>query len=238
MMMPREIFCGKRAGPRGYFGFTMIMVLIVAFIGLGMIGAVAHIMTISSGAGRAASSAVARYNFLQRSLEEGKAALKKAMDNGNPVPRYFHKDGYAESDAITSADALLLKAPLGRVVDKRPISEAVLKRLGVFGGKGNLSVRIYDMQYDPSRVQVSGGGAGQISPRELEFLPPSLTVVGHGDYSHQTDTLAPGESGDPFHGSAVNVGVYLIRASMSIDGARALGNDMILDSAVIQSNNM
>ena len=94
------------------------------------------------------------------------------------------------------------------------------------------------MQYDASKVPAMGGGAGQISPRDLEFLPPSLAVMGRDDYNHQTDTLAPGESGASSAGGAGNVGVYLIRASISIDGAPALGSDMILDSAVIQSNNM
>jgi hypothetical protein len=175
-------------------------------------------------------------------VEEGKAILKKSMDNTDDPPRFFDKAGIAEDEIITDPDILLLDNaysggyPLGVAVN-RPLNDTMLGRLGITGHSGTLTVRIYDMQYDPENVNDSA-----LTTDGLNLMPPSVIATGADDWRGGGPTTFDPDKKKPVAGGgggANNTGVYLIRATLNVNGAVASTNKMwMLDTAIIQSNNM
>ena len=161
-------FDGKRAG------FSLIIVLIISLVGFAIVGVTLQLTVLSSGSGRVVSAAHTKYNILQDAVEEGKAALKEAMV-GVDFPLTYDDTG----EKITSADMLLVdydfdeNEPKG-VVYNRGLNRGDLGRLGIAGNGGSLKVAVYDMQYDPKKIPKEvGDGEDEISPGELNMLPPS-----------------------------------------------------------------
>ena len=209
---------GKRAG------FSLIIVLIISLVGFAIVGVTLQLTVLSSGSGRVVSAAHTKYNILQDAVEEGKAALKKAMV-GVEFPLTFDDDTFKE---ITSADMLLVDydfdedEPKGVVYDKG-LNRSDLGRLGIAGNGGSLKVAIYDMQYDPRNV-------GSMTPDDLHMLPPSISPHGNSAWIGGIVGQTPP---DPSK-STLHTGVYLIRATLEVEGAEK--RTWILDSAMIQSN--
>ncbi|MDR1651649.1 MAG: hypothetical protein LBR87_07660 [Synergistaceae bacterium] len=228
-------------------GFSLIAVLIISLIGLAAVGAALQFANVSSGAGTMSSALSVKYNILQDAVEEGKARLKRSMDNLDPPHRYFDKASVPEDTVITQSDMLLLAdeytvpgevspRPLG--YREVPLGRGDLTRLGIPGDSGELVVRIYDMQYDPEKIAEVGTESGQIAPAELALLPPSVSVLGADDFEIGITTDAPDYDRTIGHGlSANNTGVYLIRASLSVTGAGSEMRAWTLDTSIIQSNN-
>jgi hypothetical protein len=227
----------RSAGPAGKRGFSLLVVLIIAIIGLAIVGATLQFTVSSSGAGRVASASSTKYNLLQDAVEKGKAALKAAMDNTASPPRYPQTPGAL----IKSTDDLLLPDtpnPLGNAIYQE-FDKGELGRLGIAGNSGTLAVQIYDMQYDPKNVAPVGAGADNISPEQLNLIPPSITVTGEGGINPGMSTLnANRQRLRRVGGTADNTGVYLVRATLRVNDATAAGKTWMLETAIIQSNNM
>lgn len=232
-------------------GFSLIMVLIISMIGLAIIGATLQFTVMSSGSGRVVSAGNTKYNFLQDAVEEGKAALKQAMDSPDiKPPRYFPEDGAsADIGVIVSVDQLLIKHDFDTGLQKgwvftRLIDKGQLGKLGIAGNGATLDVKIYDMQYKGDDVDPA------IPSDQMKLLPPAMSLFGGATSYHDPtvdDNPFSGSSGGGGSGSGsggsggggggaagetTNAGVYLIRASLLINGQAA---PTILDTAVIQS---
>jgi hypothetical protein len=240
----------RKEGFRRRRGFSLIVVLILSLIALAVIGAVMQYAVSSGGRGRVSSASAVRYNLLQDALEEGRALLKQSMDNDGKPHRYLDK-GIPEDTPITASDILLLTDspsptdypgvdfPLGNAIT-RPMSKSDLERIGILGDSGALTVRIYDMQYNPELVPEMGAGADQISPEELQLIPPSMSLLGEDDFDVAITTDAPDyERGKKAGASANNAGVYLIRAELSVAGAGgAPARSWKLETSIVQANKL
>jgi hypothetical protein len=216
---------------------------------MAIIGAAMQFSVSSGGRGRVSSALAMKYNLLQSALEEGRALLKRSMDNAGSPHRYLHKDGITDDTAITGSNVLLLTNspsaeeypdvgfPLGNAITKS-LDKNELARAGIFGDRGQLTVQIYDMQYDPALVASVGTGAGEISPEELSLLPPSVRLLGEDDFDSGT-TDAPDYERDLGYGlGANNAGAYLIRATLSVTGADGSPSaTWSADTSLIQANN-
>jgi type II secretory pathway pseudopilin PulG len=219
----------------GRRGFSLITVLIIAIIGVAIVGVTMQLMTSSSGAGRVASAAVTKYNILQAAVEEAKAVLKENMDNTNPPPRYFKTSPtpITASTDITSSDMLLIETDLiaqgPGIAVKRTLTRTDLGQLGIAGNNGDLSVAIYDMQYEPARVRVD-----LMSSADVARLPPSINLKGDADWDPSVRVkVAEEKAAGLLGGNATNMGVYLIRARLVLNGS-----EDTLDSSLMQSNNL
>ena len=225
-------------------GFSLIIVLIVSMIGLAIIGATLQFTVMSSGGGRIVAAGNTKYNFLQDAVEEGKAALKAAMDVSDPdfkVPRHYSEEDVEKPlETIGNVDELLIKykfdtALANGVVFARSLSRSDLGKLGITGNGAVLDVKIYDMQYAASAdVTIPAG--------ELKLLPPSMLLYGSSSgpppdpnlddpFKPKGDPKTP-QATESVESGAGNAGVYLIRASLLIDGQNS---PTILDTALIQS---
>ena len=232
-------------------GFSLIVVLIISLVGLAAVGAVMQFVTSSAGSGRVSSAQAVKYKLLQDALEEGRAILRQSMDNTGAPHSYLHKDGIDDGTLITSSGMLLLTDspspteypgvdfPLGNAIT-RNLSKRDLERVGVFGDSGVLTVRIYDMLYDPKSVAPVGTGAGQISPEELQLMPPAMSLLGEDDFEVLSNTDAPDYERSIGHGLTTNnAGAYLVRASLSVPRAGgAPPHTWSIETSVVQSNNM
>jgi hypothetical protein len=218
----------KSSNKRG--AFSLIIVLIISLIGLAIVGVTMQFAMSAGGSGRMANAANTKYNLLQHGIEEGRAKLREIMDNADPIPRRPNADSDPPAD-IESLSDLLINRPLlaghpDGVVKSDVISHSALGRLGILddaGGGGTLSVMIYDMQYDP--LYTDG-----MSPAEKKRLPPAINLD-PSIWRKDGDTILADEDDETV--SVLNTGVYLIRATLSVGG-----RDTILDSAVLQANNM
>jgi hypothetical protein len=179
----------------------------------------------SGGAGRMTNAANAKYNLLQDGIEDGRAKLREIMDNKDPIPRHPKAD-WTTDYTITDLNELVI-SPDG-VVKTAAISHSNLGRMGIMdpgGAGGTMSVMIYDMQYDPDTI------SGSMPDDDKMRLPPSIRIDASlwgtpPELDHVDEALKIGAS-------AQNTGVYLIRSTLSTDKRIT-----ILDTAVLQSNNM
>ena len=116
----------------------------------------------------------------------------------------------------------------------RDLGHDELRRQGIAGDGGSLVVKIYDMQYDPGKVDDA------MSDSELSQLPPSVKLTGASDWTDSSvTTWGPDYEKETGYGSgADNSGVYLVRATLEVRGSGG-GADGVwtLDSAIVQSNN-
>jgi hypothetical protein len=217
-------------------GFSLMAVLIISVLGLAIVGATLQIVVSSSGAGRASSAASVKYNLLQNAVEEGKSALRSSMDNLDPPLRY---ENYASTPTpvLHSADDLLVNKDFGTgakgIAKTTNLSKFDLGRLGITGNGGTLTVAIYDMQYPPNKIDPSLTDLEIINriPPSIELTAASNWHVGESYQSHK-------ERKDDNSAFVENNGVYLVRAELTLFNKNRPPEVTVLDTAVIQSNNM
>ncbi|MDR1580908.1 MAG: hypothetical protein LBS35_11170 [Synergistaceae bacterium] len=208
-------------------GFSLIVVLIISLVGLAIVGVTLQLTVNSGGSGRVAGASSARYNLLQEAVEEGRARLMEIMDNADSIPRYANAHAESGSEQpIDELSDLLIDVEfdsdlLPGVVRQGPIQ---LGRLGIMdtaGGVGQLTVSIYDMQYDTDLID---------SSLPLGLLPPRV-MLDNIVWRKDGDTLLAEQKDESFE--VPNKGMYLIRGELSVGGRVT-----ILDSAVLQANNV
>jgi hypothetical protein len=189
----------------GRRGFSLLVVLLISLVGMIMVGAMMQIMTVNSGAGRAASTISRDYNLLVSEVEKARARIIESLGNAQ-VPKRPVGMGM-----ITAADMLLVEEG----EERRTLSPKEMGLYGLGGTSGAVTVKIYDMQYAASDVSPA------MDPTEMNSLPPSLILSGKSvqkdDSPTSDNNLTPGDGGGG-GGPAANVGAYLIRASLEIDG--------------------
>ena len=220
-------------------GFSLIAVMIISLINLAIMGVALQFAVSSSGGGRVNSAMAMKYNLLQSALEDGKALLKKSMDNDGPPHSYLHNG--IDTSSITRPDMLLLTDspspadypgvdfPLGHAITK-PMVKSDLKRIGIFGDSGELTVKIYDMQYKPESVAEN--------VEDLQSMPPSMPLpTNYEDYKEVSGL--EGRSGPKPQFRPNDRGVYLIRAALTVrDAAGTPIHTWSRETAVIQYNNI
>ncbi|MDR3354323.1 MAG: hypothetical protein LBO21_04745 [Synergistaceae bacterium] len=198
-------------------GFSLVIVLGIAIAGMSLLGGMMYTIQSFSGAARVAVSDGVIYNILQDGVERGKARLKELMHNTNPPPLWTDKPGVNHDDPISSVEDLLLVSGNVPSPNLNP---------NEFGGKtGSVKVEIFDMQYDTTKVTIS-------NPEELAKLPPSYILSAGGPLVTSGSSLDPGKSKGSGGGPPPQCGVYLIRATLEIDGRE----EKVLETSVIQSN--
>ena len=193
---------------RGRRGFSLIVVLLVSLIGLVAVGAMMQIMEVNAGAGRTASTVNSAYNFLASEVEETRAVIIASLDQ-KEVPRRMG------TESITAADDLLVWE------DWRELEEEDMALYGLGGTSGAVTVKVYDMQYNVDTV------SSELDEAEINHMPPSLNwLAGEAGPKDDMSQSEPGEYGG--EGSPVDVGVYLIRASLEIDGVPSSTVDLAI----------
>ena len=215
-------------------GFSLIVVLIVAIIGLAIVGTMVQMTVTSGGGGRVSSASGTKYNFMQDAVEKGKAALKESMNHTGDAPRFV---GYYSTTppVIAELDHLLISQdfppisgnPDG-IVEDRAVSKAELGRLGIAGNGGTMLVKIYDMQYptDPSILTLSS------SSPDFNRLPPSIILTTEEEWDDIPTAAPPWWKAIYSKATPDSNGVYLVRAVLTIGG-----KETVLDSSVVQSTN-
>jgi hypothetical protein len=198
-----------------------------------IVGTVISTLSMQSGNTRTEEGMIHKYNNIESALEEGKAALIRYMDS--PVlPRYFPKSGITEASPITSVEDLLIAsgdAVIGVVAD-RTLAPKDLRKMGINGKRGRLTVKIYDMRYDASLINVP--------QEEIDLIPTAMNISGGGagDYDEENPYHA-GDGASGTGGTATNAGAYLVRVCVY---ASESGNekDMKLvsrrEQSIIQTN--
>jgi hypothetical protein len=193
----------------GRRGFSLIIVLLISLVGLAVVGAVMNIATVNTGADMTASTINRNYNLLVSEVEKARSWIIASLDHGQ-VP-----GGGAITREIMSPEELLVEELVGSG-DIRTLSPKEMGLYGVGGNSGTVTLRIYNMQYD----KVSSA----MDPADVKRLPPSMMLpVGEGEGlgpKDETDLEEGGGAGGSSTGAgAADAGVYLIRASLEIDGA-------------------
>jgi hypothetical protein len=228
----------RKEGFRQRSGFSLIVVLIISLIGLAVMGATMQFAVSSGGSVRVNSALAVKYNLLQGAVEEGRALLMESMDNESDPHKYTDNGIAAKGADITSVDMLLLTDspdpgkysgvtfPLGHAIT-RPMNRHDLARMGIFGESGVLTVRIYDMRYEPTLIKIS-------DEEELQLLPPSMLNLGEEIFNKSVTTLSPEKLNDGGGGGDSDDGAYLIRAELSVNG---ILRPWRLETSIIQANN-
>jgi hypothetical protein len=205
-------------------GFSLLVVLIVSMIAMTLAGALLNLSVSASGAGRTNSARDVKYNILQDGIERGKAELMRIVENTSQIPKYTDKFDGTEPAEIADLDTLLIND--GNVLTQT-LTKSELSRLGITGGSATFKIRIYDMQYKPELVP--SVDSGKITAKEIESFPPAMTVAA-GSSSSDGEVLEMDYNGTTAGGRPEDAGIYLIRASLEIEG-----NNYSLDTAMIQS---
>ena len=230
-------------------GFSLAVVMLISFVGLVIVGAILQFAVSSSGGGRVNIATAEKYNLLQSALEDGKARLKESMNNKELPPKYTDKYDGNVPENITSPETLLLPPQLddglelGEKIVMSWNNRAEMERIGIFGDSGELTVKIYDMQYDAAQVNIT-------NPEDLQLLPPAMPQLplnvtennasaGGLEMTKAPDSVSGGSgggTGNPDEGD--KGGVYLIRAALTVkDAAGTPIHTWSLETSVIQYNN-
>jgi len=206
-------------------GFSLFSVLIISVLGMTIIAAFLQMTVLSSGSGRVVSAGNEKYNILQSAVQEGVAALHKAMFSEDDPIR-------CDGDTIETIDCLLVAHDFGAglgIVCNKSLSGSDLGKLRIAGNSGTLKVAVYDMQYDPQKISPTLSG----TPALLNMLPPSVILEGGSGWGGRSVTTeAPDVDPNAHRTASSNAGVYLVRATLNVSG-----RTWILDSAMIQSTN-
>lgn len=121
---------------RKHTGFSLLIVIVLSLIAMTFVGVSLNLASNSSSAGRISARLNDSYNILQSEIERARAALKAEMSSRKDAM----KCGLSENETIDSLDDLeVLKdgAPFWRIDYGQKVGSAA----------GDVSVRIYDMQY-------------------------------------------------------------------------------------------
>ncbi|MDR1580942.1 MAG: hypothetical protein LBS35_11345 [Synergistaceae bacterium] len=192
-------------------GFALLVVMVMSMIAMIFVGVMFDIVSGAAGAGRVSARLVDKYNILQSEIETARSALKAEMSSSKDAL----KCGLSEKDTINSLEDLeVLKngVPFWRVDYREKTRDMT----------GDVSVRIYDMQYF---------AASAASDAVAATLPYSVSL---GGVSMETgEALEPGSPSSSTGGTVTNAGVYLIRATITFKG----GGSNKIDVGVIQNSN-
>lgn len=194
--------CPKREG------ISLVLVLLIAFCGMAILGAVVYSTSSVSGSYRVAINIEDIYVRMQSEIESAKAALILEM-SGAAKPLRMRS-----VSPIGSPDDLVVRVDGGAGELFPPAN--VDRAITVGGVNGSLSVRILDMRYDADEAD---------DEALVALLPPcmeDLRLRGSGEGS---SGMASGESSDSESGgggtgggapSLDSVGVYLIRSTVTV----------------------
>jgi hypothetical protein len=205
----------------GKSGFSLIAVLLIALVGMSLVGGMMYTLQSYAGKSSVVLSDTVLDNILEDGLERGRAALKARMMNEDPPPRWTDKPGLGVDSDIDSVETLLLED--GTVYTATQ---------NLFGKTANIKVEIFDMQYDPAPAK----NAVKITdPEELKLIPHSLMLKGVVDDWDDENPELPG--GGPLTSDPpVNGGAYLIRATLEVLDSGNNREVKILEAAVVQTN--
>jgi|GEM_PF-5128811 len=147
----------KRSATRAHEGFSLIAVLVVAVIGMALIGITFYIYESSTGIASLSMQRSQEYNVLQDAIERGKSQLIQLCNNLDPVPRWYHL--HTGGAKITAPDML--------VIEDGELTDSV--RMG--GVTGEIKVEIFDAGYSIADVDTA-------TLTDVELMPPSLNITG------------------------------------------------------------
>lgn len=193
-------------------GFSLLLVLMVAVVGMAILGVAFHIYESARGQAESVLTHIQEYNALQSALERGKNHLLELVNNAEPVPRWFSNPSASSVSSINGPDML--------IIERGKFSYTEI----VHGESAKIEITIYDANYDISIVD------NAMSVAKVREMPSAQRFEGGG----MMQELAPDEPGED-SGAAVenvNAGVYLIRAKMTIRGA-----SKTMEASVVQRNN-
>ncbi|MDR3322255.1 MAG: hypothetical protein LBS93_07375 [Synergistaceae bacterium] len=205
-----------KIGGRRRPAFSLLAVLVLAVIGMAFVSGVMYTFNTFSSASRAAVSRKMEYNVLQEGVERGKAFLRSEMVARDDAFRY--KGGKVES-----LDDLLIRDESNNVMNVPLPNGGQISENGV---KGNLSVLIYDMQYEPSDVKGT-----------IEGIPPSTrlrTSPGVASGTPGEPDEAVGSSAATTGSASKTAGVYLVRAIFERDDGGGQKSQKTIETAVLQ----
>jgi hypothetical protein len=203
---------------RGRRGFSLIVVLLLSLIGLAVIGVAMNIVAVNTGAGITASTINRNYNLLVNEVEIARAWIIASLDNGEIPER---EGGVLSAKTITSADQLLVVG--GEL--HRTLTPQEMGLYGVGGGSGAVTVKVYDMQYYPEALS----NELKDDSAEINRLPPSLPLfVEQGPKDDQAQSAPVVVGGGSLWAGG---GVYLIRASLEINGVTSSTVELALIGA-------
>ncbi len=136
-------------------GFSLIAVLIIAVIGMALIGVTFYIYESSVGQGAITMQRSQEYNAMQAGMEEAKSVLVARCDNLDPVPKWY--DGKAAGSKIGSPGDLVIK------------NGTLFKDVKIKGENVQVKIEILDAAYSESDLN------GTVTQEEL--MPPGLRIT-------------------------------------------------------------
>lgn len=142
----------ESAGQSSHAGFSLIVVLIIAVIGMALIGVTFYIYDSSVGHATVAIQRSLEYNAMQAGLERAKSALVLMCDNENTVPRWYDVAGRSST----------ISGPADLVIEGGTFTENV--RVG--GKDARLVVEIFDAGYAESSLAASVDNEMQMPPAQ------------------------------------------------------------------------
>lgn len=146
----------KRALQSAHAGFSLIAVLVIAVIGMALLGVAFYIYESSVGQASVTIQRSLEYNAMQAGLERAKSELVSMCDHMNSVPRWYDVSG--SPTTISSPDDL--------VIEGGTFTETV----NVSGENAQLVVQIFDAGYSESSL------ASSITDEML--MPPGMQITG------------------------------------------------------------
>jgi hypothetical protein len=180
-------------------------VLLVSLCGMFITGGVLSMFGIFSGSARRSVSSDMVYNFLEEEVEKAKGALKMEMGGRKLALRRNLNGGHPAS----LKDLEVLRD------DGSPFWSVDDSHILVAGKNGTLTVRVYDMQYDPADIT-------SIRAEDRHLLPPAIMGMNASAGEMDPDGYSePGKAASTLPGDPLNTGVYLIRASIQMPGEAA-----------------
>lgn len=147
----------ERKASLAHAGFSLIAVLIVAVIGMALIGITFYISESSSGTASLSMQRSLEYNVLQDGLERGKSHLVQLCNNTDPVPLWTHV--HTGGVKITNPGMLVIAD--GTITDNVKINDV----------DGQLLIEIFDASYSESAVDTA-------VLTDVELMPPALSITG------------------------------------------------------------
>jgi hypothetical protein len=198
---------------RKHEGFSLIIVLIIAMVGMAFVGVVLSTLETFSSASRSESRSTDTYNVLSAEIEKAKAVLKEGMITST-APLTRENPGAK----ITSLDQLVVykgNAPLWDIEETRKIG----------AHEADLFVKIYTMNYDVSDIDPSKLNDYAFTKR----LPPIFELKTQGSLTSDEDMDT--DSTGATTGKSASAGVYLIRATLDF------GDDQVftIETSVTQN---
>lgn len=170
-------------------GFSLIIVLVVALVGMALIGVAFYIYESSAGQTDTTLQRSLEYNALQEALEKGKNHLLTLVNRVDTVPRWSTADV-----PIKNPQALRIPGGYGGAL-------SYSKKVG--GENADIKIEIFDMLYDASKVSLT-------DPATSVDLPASMRLV------WLVGGAEPSAAGAP--SPTDYAGAYLIRATLTIGG--------------------